>query len=282
MLKHAVKVDVKGKLLDIVGTGGDGHDTVNISTSAAVLAAACGAKVCKHGNRSVSSKSGSADVLESLGVKMLQPGNISECIEKTNVSFMYAPFFHPGMKFVVPVRKALKIKTVFNILGPLLNPAGAQHLYLGVYSPDLLDVYGATLLALGVEHALVVHCCGLDELAPLGVAQAVEVTKEGVKRITIDTLSFGIPKCTIEDLKGGDADYNANVMKTVFSGGEHAAGPIGDTIALNAGAGLYVYGLAASIGEGYAIAKSVLVSGEAGKVLSKWAEVSTALDGAEK
>lgn len=279
MIKQAVDFPKpEGKLLDIVGTGGDGHDTVNISTSAAILCAASGAKVCKHGNRSVSSQSGSADVLESLKVKMLQPTNIKACINDCNIAFMFAPFFHPGMKHVSPVRKSLKVKTVFNILGPLLNPARAQRLYLGVYSPDLLDVYGQTLLTLGVEHALVVHCCGLDELAPLGVAEAVEVTATSVTRITIDTLSFGIPKCSIEDLKGGDSRHNASIMESVFSGGEASTGPIADTIALNAGAGLYVYGLAPSIAEGFALAKKVLSSGAALSTLRGWAAACEKLE----
>ena len=148
------------------------------------------------------------------------------------------------MKHVVPVRRALKVRTVFNILGPLLNPATAQRLMLGVYSPSLLPVYGQVLYALKVEHALVVHCCGLDELAPLGTAEAVEVTREGVKKLTIDVLAYdGVEKCTIADLKGGDCQENAKTLVELFSGGEKSKGPVGDTVALNAGAGLYVYGL---------------------------------------
>ena len=175
------------------------------------------------------------------------------------------------MKHVVPVRRALKVRTVFNILGPLLNPARAQRLMLGVYSPSLLPVYGQVLYALKVEHALVVHCCGLDELAPLGTAEAVEVTREGVKKLTIDVLAYeGVEKCTIADLKGGDCQENAKTLVELFSGGEKSKGAVGDTVALNAGAGLYVYGLAPSIEEGFKIARAALTEGKALRKLEEW------------
>lgn len=281
MLQHAAPTPVPGgPLLDIVGTGGDGHSTVNISTAAAVLAAACGAKVAKHGNRSVSSKSGSADVLEELGVAMLGPEHIGQCIERCGVSFMFAPKFHPAMKYVVPVRRSLGVRTVFNILGPLLNPAGAKRCMLGVYDPKLLEVYGATLHALGVEHALVVHCCGLDELAAVGVAEAVEVTPAGVVRTTIDPGAMGIAPCTIEDLRGGDAAFNAAEIRKLFAG-DCGRVALAETIALNAGAGLYVYGMAASVEEGYRTALATLKAGKAAGVLEAWAATTTSLAAAE-
>ena len=277
MRKHMNVVDCgEAPVLDIVGTGGDGHHTVNFSTAAAVVAAACGAKVAKHGNRSVSSKSGSADVLEALGVVMLAPEHIASCIDQCGIAFMFAPHFHPAMKWVAPVRRAVGVRTVFNILGPLLNPAGAKRLMLGVYSPDLLELYGQTVHALGCEHALIVHCCGLDELAPLGIADAVEVTPEkGVVRIQIDcTTGMGMNKCTIADLAGGECDINAGILNKVFSGGENAKGPIADTIALNAGAGLYVMGMADSILSGVKIAKGVMESGQCLKTMELWAKTS--------
>jgi len=278
MLRHAVPAKVEGELLDIVGTGGDGHDTLNYSTAAAVLCAASGARVCKHGNRSVSSRSGSADVLETLGVALLPPDAIAECVDRCGIAFMFAPHFHPAMKHVVPVRKALGVRTVFNILGPLLNPARAQRLMLGVYSPALLDLYGHVLHRLGVRHALVVHCCGLDELAPLGQAEAVEVTPDaGVRRLTVDAAAIAGARCSIEDLKGGDAAHNAAALREIFAGGEAAAGPHGQTISLNAGAALYVCGRAASIEEGYHLAMDTLRSGAALKVLDAWAATSTEL-----
>ena len=278
MLEHSVPVDVEGTLLDIVGTGGDGAHTVNISTSAAVLAAACGARVAKHGNRSVSSRSGSADVLEALSVPMIQPKHIPACIDSAGIAFMYAPFFHPAMRHVGPVRRALGARTVFNILGPLLNPAKAKRLMIGVFKPELLELMGQVFLALGAEHALVVHCQGLDELTPMGVAQAVEVTQAGgVVPITIDPAEMGIAPCTVEDLKGGDCKENASIIRFVFSGGDNAEGPIADAIALNAGAGLYVYGSAPSIAEGYAMAKRVLKEGGAATTLASFSKTATAL-----
>ena len=283
MRQHAAPVGglsaAGGPLLDIVGTGGDGHSTVNISTCAAIVAAACGARVAKHGNRSVSSKSGSADVLEALGVHMLPPAAIGACIEGCGIAFMFAPKFPPAMKHVVPVRKALGVRTVFNILGPLLNPAGATRLMLGVYTPALLQTYGEVLFKLGVEHALVVHCCGLDELSAVGVADAVEVTPAGITKVTIDPADFGVPRCTIADLKGGDCEVNAAILRGVLGGGAAATGPIADTIALNAGAALYVYGSAASVGEGYAIAIAAMKDGTATTAtLKKWAALSAELD----
>ena len=168
---------------------------------------------------------------------------------------------------------------MFNILGPLLNPAGAKRMMLGVYSPDLLELYGNTVHALGAEHALIVHCCGLDELAPLGVADAVEVTPEGgVQRIKIDcTVGMGLNQCTIPDLAGGSCDDNASILRGVFAGGSGASGPVADTIALNAGAGLYVMGMASSIKEGLDKAREVLKSGECLQTLEKWAKTTQAL-----
>ena len=282
MRRHAAPVrglSTARPLLDIVGTGGDGHSTVNISTCAAIVAAACGALVAKHGNRSVSSKSGSADVLEALGVHMLPPQAIGACIADCGIAFTFAPKFHPAMKHVVPVRKALAVRTVFNILGPLLNPAGATRLMLGVYTPALLQTYGEVLFKLGVEHALVVHCCGLDELSAVGVAEAVEVTPAGITKLTIDPADFGVPRCTIADLKGGDCEENATILRAVLGGGAAASGPIADTIALNAGAALYVYGSAASVGEGYAIAIAAMKDGTATtETLTKWAAATARLD----
>lgn len=224
--------------MDIVGTGGDGANTVNLSTGAAILAAACGARVAKHGNRSVSSRSGSADVLEALGISMLQPEGIAACIEDANIAFMYSPNFHPAMQHVVPIRRAIGVRTVFNLLGPLLNPAKCQRMVVGVYSPHLLPLFAQVFQALNVEHALVLHCSGLDELNPIGKAEAMEVTREhGIKSIEIDPRAMNIPTCTLKDLEGGDAEENASILKLVFSGGENSNSAVGNTIALNAAAG---------------------------------------------
>jgi anthranilate phosphoribosyltransferase len=266
--------------LDIVGTGGDGANTVNLSTAAAVLAASCGALVAKHGNRSVSSRSGSADVLEDLGVPMLRPEQVAPCLEEAQIAFMYAPHFHPAMRFVAPVRKATGIRSVFNILGPLLNPAGCKHVVIGVYTPELLDVFGEVLLTLGVEHGLVVHCAGLDELNSIGPADVVEVrqgAEQPIRRYALRPEDVGVPAVTLEQLKGGDAAENAAILRKVFNGGAPSDGPVGNTIAYNAGAGLYVYGLADSIKSGYEMAKKQLASGKALATLDKWSQVAQQL-----
>ncbi|TMW66970.1 hypothetical protein Poli38472_012086 [Pythium oligandrum] len=264
--------------LDIVGTGGDGANTVNISTAAAVLAATCGALVAKHGNRSVSSRSGSADVLEELGVPMLKPEVIETCINEANIAFMYAPHFHPAMRFVTPIRKAIRIRSIFNVLGPLINPAGCTRVVIGVYTPRLLEVFGRVFEALGVEHGLVVHCAGLDELNSIDSADIVEV-KAGfpLRRYRVHPEEIGIPRSTVKDLKGGDATENAAILRRVFAGGEGCDNAIGNTIAYNAGAGLYVYGLADSLKSGYEQAKAMLVSGKALETLDNWANVAQRL-----
>ncbi|CAK4739545.1 unnamed protein product [Aphanomyces euteiches] len=295
MLRHArlVSLPADVKTLDIVGTGGDGADTVNLSTSAAILAAACGANVTKHGNRSVSSRSGSADVLEVMGVPMLKPEQIGACVEEAGIAFIYAPHFHPAMKHVAPVRKSMGIRTVFNVLGPLINPAKCQYTVIGVYTPALLETFGEVLHLMGVQHALVVHCAGLDELNSIGDADIVEVTQKGWHRYTLTPEDVGIPRSKLQDLKGGDAQDNCRILRQVFEGGEHCENPIGDTIAYNAGAGLYVYGLADSIKSGYEIAKAALKAGHglclvlalyltslllvALKTLDRWSAVATQL-----
>ncbi|KAG1695152.1 hypothetical protein DVH05_020793 [Phytophthora capsici] len=282
MRSEAVKVHVSSgrPTLDIVGTGGDGANTVNLSTAAAVLAASCGALVAKHGNRSVSSRSGSADVLEELGVPMLKPDRVGPCLEEAQIAFMFAPHFHPAMRYVAPVRKAIGIRSVFNILGPLLNPAGCKRVVIGVYTPNLLDVFGEVLLALGVEHGLVVHCAGLDELNSMGPADVVEVrqgAEEPFRRYKLRPEDVGVPAVTLEQLKGGDAAENAAILRKVFSGGVYSECPVGNTIAYNAGAGLYVYGLADSIKSGYEMAKKQLSSGQALTTLDNWAQVAQQL-----
>ena len=167
------------KLLDIVGTGGDGADTINISTASTVLAAACGCVVAKAGNRSVSSACGSADVLEALGVKVdLEPSQVEECVSKVKIAFMFAPVNHPAMKYVAPIRKKLGVRTVFNILGPMTNAAGAQHAVIGVFHPELMPLMAGALQQVGrVEHAVIIHGVGLDEISPLGPATILEVRK---------------------------------------------------------------------------------------------------------
>jgi anthranilate phosphoribosyltransferase len=265
-----------GGLLDIVGTGGDGFGTVNISTAAAVLAAACGCRVAKHGNRSVSSKCGSADVLEALGVAIeLSPAGVAQCVREAGIGFMFAPMHHPAMRHVAPVRKALGVRTVMNVVGPLLNPAGATCGVIGVYSPEFLDVMADALVALGVRRAMVVHTAGLDEYSATGVSEVVEV-RGGAKlaRARFDAAEVcGLRRCAVEELAGGGREENAAILRRVL-GGEEGAGAVAEAVALNAGVGCYLYGLEDSVEEGVKRALEVLRSGEALRTLDLWVEVS--------
>jgi anthranilate phosphoribosyltransferase len=279
------------KLLDIVGTGGDGADTINISTASVVLAAACGCIVAKAGNRSVSSACGSADVLEALGIKVdLQPRQIKECVDACGVAFMFAPVNHPAMKFVAPIRKKLGVRTCFNILGPMTNAAGAQHAVIGVFHTELLPLMAGALKEVGkVDHAVVIHGVGLDEISPLGPATILEIkniAKEGEpkqyqeRQFEFDPLDVGIPRCSLADLKGGGPKENAEKFVAVLQGGDHTDAKR-DSIVLNAGVGCFVYGLAESIEEGCALARSTLTSGKAADKLNQWIAASQAIAAGE-
>mmetsp|Transcript_22441 Transcript_22441/g.37118 ORF Transcript_22441/g.37118 Transcript_22441/m.37118 type:complete len:350 (-) Transcript_22441:47-1096(-) len=275
MRRHMIEVQAGVPCIDIVGTGGDGHHTVNISTAASIVTAACGTPVAKHGNRSVSSKCGSADVLEHCGVKLtVPPETVERCIREAGIAFMFAPAFHPAMKNIVPIRKALGVRTVFNILGPLLNPARCARMLIGVYSPSLVELMGNALHALGAEFAMVVHCGGLDELAPIAEATIAIVTASGVEMSKLDPFELGFDRCTIDDLKGGDCAENAEIMRRVLGG--KLTGPITDAIVLNAGASLFVSGQAASIKEGCTRANEAIQAGTPLQLLNKWAVLSQA------
>lgn len=277
MRDHMVPVNAGGIVVDIVGTGGDGHHTVNFSTAASFVAASCGAKVAKHGNRSVSSACGSADVLEELGIKIaLSASGVERCLSEAGIAFMFAPSFHPAMKNVVPVRKALGVRTVFNILGPLLNPAGLKRGLIGVYSEEMVGLMAHALHALGAELVMVVFCGGLDELAPIAVATVATVTPSGVEMGTIDPFALGFTKCTIADLKGGSAVENAAILRKVLSG--EMIGPVTDTVILNAGAGLYVAGTAPSVEAGCKMAAEAVKAGKPMEIMKKWAESSNKPD----
>uniref|UniRef100_A0A1D2A5Q7 anthranilate phosphoribosyltransferase n=2 Tax=Auxenochlorella protothecoides TaxID=3075 RepID=A0A1D2A5Q7_AUXPR len=272
MLELGLRVDTPHDVVDIVGTGGDGIGSVNISTGACVVAAAAGARVAKHGNRSVSSLCGSADVLEALGVTVeLDAAGVARCIDEVGLGFMYAPVFHPAMKAVVPVRRALKIRTVFNLLGPLLNPAHAAYGLVGVYSPSISHVMADALQRLGTQRSLVVHSMGLDELTPLGPASVVEVTQAGKREYSLEPRDLGIPRATVEDLKGGDARLNAAILEDVFGGGR---GPVADALNLNAGVALCAAGVVASAEDGVALAQETQRRGAPGETLARWRAVS--------
>ena len=258
---------------DCVGTGGDGANTINISTTAAILAAACGLKMAKHGNRSVSSMSGSADLLEALGVNLnMSPAKATECLEKTNLCFLYAPAYHSGFKYAAPVRKAMGIRTVFNILGPLVNPAKPKIMLLGVYIPELLKPIANALLLTGVKRAMVVHGSGLDEIALHGDTQVVEI-KEGklIERLICPS-DFGLSTFGLDAIKGGTPIENAQYIEAILEGkGQEAHN---SAVIINCAALLYLHGKADNLKEAATLASSVLASGKAQQTLNAFVALS--------
>lgn len=264
------------KLIDTCGTGGDKSGTFNISTTVAFVVAAAGLNVAKHGNRSITSKAGSSDVLEALGVKIdLTPEKVKKCIEEVGIGFMFAPLFHPAMKFAMPIRQELKIKTIFNLLGPLTNPANAHYQLLGVYHPDLTEKFANVLKSLGVEKALVVHGDGLDELTLLGVSQISELNAGVVKTYQIQPADLGLSQCTLADLQGGDAQKNAEITRLILSGQD--LGPKKEIVLLNAGAAFFAGNLVDSIQDGIELAKQMIESGKAIQKLEQLVEISNKL-----
>jgi len=255
-------------LLDTCGTGGDGASTFNISTAVSILVASCSQPVAKHGNRAMSSKSGAADVLEALGVKLeLTPEQVENCIDEVGIGFLFAPNLHPAMRHAGPVRRELGIRTIFNILGPLTNPAHAEYQLLGVYAEDKLESVADTLKKLGIKRALVVHGRdGLDEITTTNITDAFLVEEDSdIEPFEIDPSAFGMPYATPKALKGGDASYNAEIIKHIFAG---QVGAARDIVLLNAGAALWVAQRVNSIGDGIAMAAKAIDSGKAAKTLA--------------
>ena len=272
MREAALPVEVAGELMDVVGTGGDGVGTFNISTTTAFVLAAAGLKVAKHGNRAASSKSGSADVLEALGVNIeLEPEAVARIIEEVGIGFLYARTHHPAMRHVAPVRAELKTRTVFNVLGPLTNPARARYFLLGVYSPDLLEPMAYALAELGVKGAWVVHSRGTDELT-LGENEVVELRGGKLHRFSFNAADFGLEQAPLEALAGGTPEENAALTRRILSGEE--AGPKRDVVALNAAAGLVAAGKAAALEEGLRLAQTILDEGRGAAVLERLAAAS--------
>jgi anthranilate phosphoribosyltransferase len=267
MREHVLVVrPARTDLVDTAGTGGDGARTFNISTAAALVAAAAGAGVAKHGNRAVSSSSGSADVLEALGFNLeLPPETIARSIDELGFGFLFAPTHHPAMRHAAPVRRELATRTVFNVLGPLTNPAGARAQVVGVYAPELVPTIADVLARLGAERAFVVHgAAGVDELSPAGPNLVCEVAGGQVRRREIDPLDLGIDRCAPEELGGGDPADNAETIRRIFSGAE---GGKRDAVLLNAAGAIAAGGLARDLGEGVGLAREAIDSGAAGERL---------------
>ena len=281
MREFSTKVNIADKkhLVDIVGTGGDGAHTFNISTCSMFVAAAAGAKVSKHGGRSVSSKSGSADVMESLGINInLKPEAIAQCVAETGVGFMFAPNHHPAMKNVAPVRRELGIKTLFNILGPLTNPAGAPNILMGVFHADLVGIQVRALQRLGTEHAVVVYGKdGMDEIS-LGAATLVGELKHGqVTEYEIHPEDFGLTMASTRAIRVDTPEASRAMLMSVLEG---KPGPASDIVALNAGAALYAANVTESMAAGVARAREVMASGAAKAKLKQLVGVAQRLGAA--
>ena len=278
MREFSTRVEVadRSHLVDIVGTGGDGSHTFNISTASMFVAAACGARVSKHGNRSVSSKSGSADVLELMGLPLnLSPEAISRCIADTGIGFMFAPNHHPAMKNVGPVRRELGVRTIFNILGPLTNPAGAPNILMGVFHPDLVGIQVRALQRLGAEHALVVYGRdGMDEIS-LGAATLVGELKDGeVREYEIHPEDFGLQMASSRSLRVETPAQSEALLRAVL---DDQPGAARDIVTLNAGVALYAANVSASMAEGIALAGAALASGAARDKLAQFIARAQAL-----
>jgi len=276
MREHVLVVRTqRDDLVDTCGTGGDGMRTLNISTAAALVAAAAGAAVAKHGNRSVSSASGSADVLESLGFRLeLEPERVARSIDELGFGFLFAPAHHPAMRHAAPVRRELATRTVFNVLGPLTNPAGARAQVVGVYAPGLVPTIASVLAQLGARRAFVVHGAGgIDELSPVGPNLVHEVVDGATHARTIDPQELGIDRCEVADLVGGTPDENAAAIRRVFAG---ERGPKRDAVLLNAAGAVAAAGHAADLREGLELARGVVDSGAAAARLEELAAFSQA------
>ncbi|MFC4988330.1 anthranilate phosphoribosyltransferase [Saliphagus infecundisoli] len=255
-------------LVDTCGTGGDDHDTINVSTTSAIVVAGAGVPVAKHGNYSVSSSSGSSDVLEELGVDLeADPESVERAIEERGIGYMHAPAFHPAMKAVIGPRRELGMRTIFNLLGPLTNPAGADAQVVGVYDPDLVPVLARALARMDVERALVVHGSGTDEIAIHGESSVAELDGEDVEEYTVEPADLGLETHPIEAIGGGTPEENAADLEGIVTG--ELGGAKRDVILANAGAAIYVAGEAGSLREGVEAAREAIDSGGAGAVLDR-------------
>ena len=259
MRENMIPVDAPAGSMDIVGTGGDGLTTYNISTACTFVCAGAGQAVAKHGNRAVSSASGASDVLSELGVKLdISTTKTEECLAKAGVCFLFAPNHHKAMRFVGPARAAMGVRTIFNRLGPLSNPARVKHILVGVYDDDLRKIYAKALQKLGTKSALIVHGSdGMDEITTTGPTYVSELRDGHINEYKITPVQFGMDQVTLDDLKGGDPSFNAKALKALLTG---QGGPYRDIVVLNAGAALFASGKAVSIESGIEMAQSSIDS----------------------
>ncbi|MGB3502466.1 MAG: anthranilate phosphoribosyltransferase [Mesorhizobium sp.] len=272
MREKMTRVVAPDNAIDIVGTGGDGSHSVNISTGSAFVIAGCGVPVAKHGNRGLSSQSGAADVLMALGVRIeLTPDEISRCISDAGIGFMFAPAHHSAMKYVGPSRVELGTRTIFNLLGPLSNPGGVTRQMVGVFAPEWIVPIAETLKGLGAKHIWVVHGDGYDEITATGETSVAEFAGGEVREFTVAPESYGLSRWSKADLKGGDAAFNAAALKDMLSG---KAGAYRDTVLMNAGAGLVVAGIASTLQDGIAMAVQSIDTGKAMDKLDRLVKVS--------
>ena len=279
MRAEAVPLSSNGRVFDTCGTGGDRSGTFNISTAAALVLGACGVRVAKHGNRSVSSRCGSADVLEALGVAVTAPPDVVQrCLTEVGVAFLFAPTFHPAMRHAGPARRDLGVRTAFNLLGPLTNPAGPSRQIVGVPRPELTELMARALLLLGSERAWVVHGAdGLDELSTTGYTKVSECRDGSVQTFYVHPSDYGLAKSSAEQLRGGDAAENAAIVRAVLDG---MTGPTRDIVLLNVGAALFVAGHADTVRGGIAQGAAALDSGRARTILDHLVSVSRSHAGA--
>ncbi|MBI3490457.1 MAG: anthranilate phosphoribosyltransferase [Acidobacteria bacterium] len=276
MRAHAVQVSKRyDPLFDTCGTGGDRSGTFNISSCAALVVAACGVRVAKHGNRSASSQAGGADVYEALGIRVTAaPAVVERCLADAGIGFFFAPTFHPSMRHAAPIRRELGVRTAFNLLGPLTNPAGATRQLVGVPRPEFTELMARALMLLGTERAWVVHGAdGIDELTTTGYTKISECRDGTVNTFYLHPADVGLPKSPAGALQGGDAHENARIIERVLDG---TRGPARDVVLLNAGASLFIAGAAASVDDGILQASRAIDSGDARRTLDRLVAISTA------
>jgi len=276
MRELASKVEVdRNHLVDTCGTGGDSSGSFNISTASAIVVAAAGGKVAKHGNRSISSKSGSADVLETAGVNLeISPEQVAQCVNEIGVGFMFAPLHHSAMKHAIGPRREMAVRTIFNVLGPLTNPAGAPNQVLGVFSKELVEPLAHVLHRLGSEHVLVVHAeDGMDEISIASPTFVAELNNGEVKTYTVQPDDFGMARADLEQIRARDSVHSLEIIKSVF---DNTAGPAKDIVCLNAGAAIYAAGLTNSLASGVRKAQDVIASGSVSEKLAQLIAVTNA------